>query len=168
MLAKGYRLQQVDGFYNLRMMLQIAETNYEALMKMDWHVWKADDDVQFLTSDNPVVSVLPEPGGRAVFGRAFNLEKVEIVFPLSLFACLFARRGVSVSISSVANKWVRMVNKALVTMADRWIFAAEKPQRIASLFDRIEGSGGYGNDFYLYDPDSLRRDGEGEDEDPER
>jgi Protein of unknown function (DUF4238) len=165
MLLQGYRFQQADDFYNLQMMLDMAQLNYEGLLDMDWIVWCASGDLQFITSDNPVVSILPQGGGEARLGRSFSIPEIQIIFPLSPSACLFARRGVAAGLRTVPNTRVRQVNKVLMGMAHRWIFAAENSSKIAHLFDRIGGTGGYGNDFYEYRPEIFqhkksRREGE--------
>lgn len=157
LLLRGYRFQHADDFCNLQMLLDMAQLNYEGLLQMNWLVWRASGELKFITSDNPVVSIFPERAGVARLGRAFSIREIHVIFPLSRGECLFAKRRGATGLQEVPNTRVRQVNKVLMGMANRWIFASENSPKIASLFDRIGGTAAYGTDFYEYRPEIFHR-----------
>ena len=157
MLREGARLQQADPFVNLRMMLDLAQKYYEQIASMHWAAWHSDSEDRFVTSDNPVVSVLPEDGRGTRLGGSWSEPNIQLIFPLSPTSCLFAKRGTVKGTRKLQGRRVRQVNKALMGMANRWVFASENSYRIASVFDRVGGTGGFSEDFYTPAANILHR-----------
>jgi hypothetical protein len=157
-LLNGARFQQANPFVNLQMMLDLAQTNYESLMQMAWQVWQTDD-LLFVTSDNPVVSLVRTRSNLANLGVNVQDRNAEIVFTLSPTACLRASRFTSDGSADVSRAIVRTVNKVIMGLADRWLFASEKSIRIATVFDRLGGTGYAQEDFYTPTSDILKLNG---------
>ncbi len=156
-MLEGESFQQADPFINLRMMLDLAENNYQQLLEMNWTVLHSDGNSHFVTSDNPVVSVLPRDGGGATLGLSFKEQRIQVVFPLSPVACLLASRARKPAIQVFSGHRVCLVNKGIMTMAHRWLFASENSSRIAAVFDKIGATGALEMNFYDPDDGILRR-----------
>jgi hypothetical protein len=146
-LLRGERFRDVSAANRLIRMLDMGWKNADQLMQMNWTVWRSQGDELFVTSDNPVVSIVPTGLGLAAPGRAFAHPGVQIVFPLNPKVCLFATRE-AMTPGDVPSARVRRVNKMVMAMAERWLFASERSYKIKRVFDENGGKGMYAEDFY--------------------
>lgn len=155
-LISGYQFREVSKVNSLRRMLNMGWMNAAYLLEMNWVIRRSQGDEFFVTSDNPVVSVLPDGRGRATPGVAFSQRSVHIVFPLNPGACLLASRSTGKRSQEVVAAWVRSVNKVVMSMAERWLFASEKSKKIQEIFDKVGCSVTFADDFYkIPDTDPL-------------
>jgi hypothetical protein len=64
----------------------------KVLLQRAWQVWEAPIHQQFITSDNPVITMLPVNGDFAP-GFGFNAAGVLVAFPLNWKSCLIVGRN---------------------------------------------------------------------------
>ncbi len=74
------------GFF-LSELLNTANLVSEILLSRPWQVWKAPEGQESITSDNPVVTMLPINGDFA-HGFGFNAQGVLVACPLNWNSCL--------------------------------------------------------------------------------
>lgn len=60
------------------------------LNKPTWEVWQAPEGLEFITSDNPLVSAVPLSHGKFHPGYGFGKQEIIALFPLAPTACLAA------------------------------------------------------------------------------
>lgn len=148
LMKKGYRLKQSSVQFNLTMMLQMARQNRDCLLDMTWAVWLAPDDDHFVTSDNPVVSVLPDTGGRGTTGVNFGNPKAQVLLAITPARLFVASRNVRPGCHAISRRGVHLVNKMIMAMADRFVYASEHSQRLSAVYNKMAGTGSLQRDFY--------------------
>jgi Protein of unknown function (DUF4238) len=72
------------------------------LNKPVWEVWQAPESLEFVTSDNPLVSVVHLPHGKFHPGYGFGKQEIIALFPLAPTACLAAGASPPVRTESLA------------------------------------------------------------------
>ena len=98
------------------MTLRIIE-NAESIAKLIlnkpiWEVWQAPEGVEFITSDNPLVSAVQLPHGKFHPGYGFGKSEIVGLFPLAPTACLAAGAFTPGAKGAVGY---RSVNASIVT-----------------------------------------------------
>ncbi|GAB6172674.1 hypothetical protein JCM15765_21520 [Paradesulfitobacterium aromaticivorans] len=86
--GQSYSLEQIEKFYNEPMQTQLIpriNAEFDCYTKMHMSILNTDDEVGFITSDNPCVWFDPEAYKRPPFYRSVGLgyEKVEVTLPVS-------------------------------------------------------------------------------------
>jgi Protein of unknown function (DUF4238) len=104
-------------------LLRIAETIFAELHGKPWQIWEAPEPAQFITTDNPVVTLGPSPWGSYSPGWGFRTPGVTVLFPISN---------------------VKSVNEALVMSMDRWAYSATLDADLEWLVNNLGGSVKYG------------------------
>ena len=103
-------------------LLRLAEKISEDLIDKPWQIWDSTSPSEFITTDNPVVTV--QPDGRAGFsiGAGFANKGVVTMFPINPTSCLIiGNRGADRRRATVQA--VQDVNKTLVMCMERWSYA---------------------------------------------
>lgn len=99
--SPGLDYDQVKAFCEnpiQNMLKPIIQTVTPLLCRLDIAVFETDDDIGFITSDNPCVWVDAEAYKRPLLYRSPGLkyESIEITLPISSYQCIWLnRRGVS-------------------------------------------------------------------------
>jgi hypothetical protein len=117
--------------------------------KSIWEVWQAPDGVEFITSDNPLVSVVPLKNGKLHPGYGFGKQDIIALFPLAPTACLAAGAFVAgtravVGYRSVSTSVVTEVNEAVLSISDRYVYSRSRSEELQKSVDSYAGSFRYG------------------------
>jgi Protein of unknown function (DUF4238) len=128
--------------------LGIAERISREIVNKHWQVWEAPDSTEFITSDNPVVTVTADNWGRFSPGWGFRTLGVVTMFPVSPACCLI--------IGSTGRYWrratvrdVKGVNQALVMCMDRWAYSASYSEDLEWLVNHLGSSVRYGENAFV-------------------
>lgn len=111
---------EVNPESSLEPMAKAAQAIFEMLTNMGWHFIRSEN-YQFLTSDNPVIPVVPESDGRMPVG--FGMKNVEVTFPLSSNMCMIGGYNESDSFEQVRRETVQEINKRTISHAKKYLFA---------------------------------------------
>ena len=129
-------------------LFHLASGVYEELSGKSWQVWEAPERSEFVTTDNPIITLKPDTWGRFFPGWGLRSEGLKIAFPLSPIHCLL--------IGADGRHWrrvtpndVNLINKALVLCMDRWTYSASYSEDIRVLVDSIGGTVRYGEQAFV-------------------
>lgn len=140
---------------NLERMFQAAEQLTPYLHALPWQILCTDGHAAFLTSDNPIFTVLPCEPGKAGLGAGFGRPGVEIYFPLGSKHCLRITSNQRAGRVPLEGRRVRLINKTLMMFARRFLYASEKSSKIEDLFTRIGCQIVYGKNAFLPEPSTV-------------
>lgn len=119
------------------------------LNKPVWEIWQAPEGVEFITSDNPLVSTVMLPHGKFHPGYGFGKPEIIALFPLAPTACLAAggfvagTKGV-VGYRSVKAPVVTEINEAMLSISDRYVYSKTLSEEVRKAVDLYGGSIRYG------------------------
>lgn len=142
--------QANNGF--VQGLLRLAEAIFTDLRSKPWQVWEAPERSQFITTDNPVVTLKADTWGAFSPGWGFRTPGATAAFPLSPRCCLLIGDGIPVG----SRYWrkatlrdVSGVNQSLAMCMDRWAYAADHSSEIEDLVNRVGGSVRYGVNAFV-------------------
>jgi Protein of unknown function (DUF4238) len=119
------------------------------LDKPIWEVWQPPEGLEFVTSDNPLVSAVHLPHGKFHPGYGFGKREIIALFPLAPTACLAAGTFSSgttgvVGYRSVEASAVAEVNEAVVSISDRYVYSKTRSDELQKTVDLYGASFRYG------------------------
>jgi hypothetical protein len=119
------------------------------LKKRPWRTVRPPDGMEFVTSDNPVVSFVPLGNGLLHPGYGFGKEIADVAFPLAPDACLLMGTAWNVP-TSLEKPAVDALNQAPIDICDRYVYSKTLSDEIRQRVDQYGGSSRYGvNAFRL-------------------
>ena len=125
----------------------------QEMLKKSWQVWHAPQDIEFVTSDNPVVTFLRFFTPQGEFwspGYGFGTKNVMVAFPLSPTACLVMTDApFRDSRARVDADTVRRVNEILIQSCDRFVYSLTLSPKIAEAVDYFGGTSIPGKNAFL-------------------
>lgn len=119
------------------------------LEKPIWEVWQTAEGLEFITSDNPLISAVHLPNGKFHPGYGFRKQEIVALFPLAPTACLaagaFARgtKGI-VGYRTVSAPVVNGINEAILGISDRYVYSKTRSEAVQENVDLYGGSIRYG------------------------
>jgi hypothetical protein len=117
---------------NLMLLSELARE----LISMRWSVWDSPKDGFFVTGDSPLIVFAQMDSGLAIFGGGFCLPQVQIHFPISPTRCLFLSRTKAPAYMKVSKSQIDEVNRRCIAMAERFVFASRRSNRIQKLVEK--------------------------------
>jgi hypothetical protein len=146
-LEKMARPQHVkNGF--VQGLLQLAGGIFGELADKPWQIWESPESIQFITTDNPVITLKADTWGSFMPGWGLRTPGLITVFPISPKCCLI--------IGATGRYWRRAtprdvngMNKGLVLCMDRWAYSAARSEDIEWLVNQTGGSLRYGENIFV-------------------
>jgi len=142
-------------------LLRLADNISEDLTAKPWQIWDATSPSEFITTDNPVVTV--QPVGRAAFsiGSGFANKGVVAMFPIHPTCCLIIGNR-SEDRRRVTAQTVQDVNKTLVMCMERWAYARSSSADTQWLVDHAGGTLRYFENTFVpnwrgNDPEHIKK-----------
>jgi hypothetical protein len=139
-----------DGF--VQGLLRLAEGIFRDLRGKPWQIWEAPEPMQFITTDNPVITLKADTWGAFTPGWGFRTPGVTTIFPISPSRCFV----IGESVGAGRRYWRRAtardvngVNKGLIACMDRWAYSAAFSQDIEWLVNNLGGSVTYGVNAFV-------------------
>jgi Protein of unknown function (DUF4238) len=123
------------------------------LMGRPWQVWRAPESAEFITSDNPVITMLPI-GDQFAPGFGFNSSGVLVAFPLSPTSCLIIGRGGQES-RQIDAKIVAQINELQLHSIFRNAYSRSRLQVVEGFVDQHAGDLKFGENAFLVPGDRL-------------
>ena len=131
-LANAFEYRQTSTDSNLRSVLDATQRLAPILAAMDWALLHAKGRHEFITSDNPVITIQPEGPGFSVLGSGFDMPGTEVYFPLSAKVCLMMSK--ESQRKAVGAPRLMDINVALMSASTRHIYTRTFSQETDSLF----------------------------------
>ncbi len=121
---------------------------WQLLNKRPWRVLRPPEGMEFVTSDNPLVTFVPLGHGVLHPGYGFRREDADAAFPLAPNACLLMGHAwnVPTSLNKVA---VDQLNDALISVSDRYVYSKTLSREIQDRVDQYGGSSRYGVNAFM-------------------
>ena len=129
-------------------MIELAEYAADTLLKKrPWRVLRPPGGMEFITSDNPVVSFVPLGNGVLHPGYGFGQDRADVLFPLAPDACMLMGRAWDVP-SHLDKAAADAVNNVIIDISDRYIYSKTFCDDIRQRVDRYGGSSVYGENAF--------------------
>jgi Protein of unknown function (DUF4238) len=120
----------------------------QLLNKRPWRVLRPPDGMEFVTSDNPLVTFVPLGHGVLHPGYGFNKEYSDAAFPLASNACLLM--GHAWNVPKLLDKTsLDQLNDALISVSDRYVYSKTPSREIQDRVDQYGGSSRYGVNAFV-------------------
>jgi hypothetical protein len=133
----------------LKDFLMHAEAIKTLLVQKPWFIWRAPPDIQFVTSDNPLISFLPLRNGEFHSGYGFRFPGVIAAFPLAPDACL-AIGAVAPELQKLDTAGIRKLNEVTIRLCDRYVYSQMYSEEVTTLVNECGGTARYGETAYLH------------------
>jgi Protein of unknown function (DUF4238) len=106
-------------------------------------IWHPPDDIEFVTSDNPLVTFIPLLHGPFAPGYGFKVPGVVAAFPLSSNACLMMDLEARAQ-SRVDVETVRKLSGVIVQLCDRYVYSKTYSGKLQCVVAEQAGTARYG------------------------
>lgn len=134
--GKSDALEEKDDF-RLASIIEVGITVSEVLFEMGWRFIYAPEGHRFITSDNPLVTEVSEPGSKAIhFRGGVNVPNAGAWFPLTQNAVLMMQKSLPSGVMTVSGLLAREINKRVMICAERRIYAGEHSLCLQNAFDK--------------------------------
>jgi hypothetical protein len=142
-------------------LLRLADKIAADLAAKPWQIWDATSPSEFITTDNPVVTVRPDGRGSFSVGSGFANPGVIAMFPVDSTCCLVIG-NYGPDRKRVTAQAVQDVNKTVVMCMERWAYAKSFSEDIQWLVVHAGGILKYSENAFvpswkLNDPQYLSR-----------
>ncbi len=130
-------------------LLELAGHGARALVKKrPWRIVRPPDGIEFVTSDNPVVSFVPLGNGLLHPGYGFGKEIADVAFPLAPDACLLMGTASNIS-TSLEKPAVDALNNVIIDICDRYVYSKTLSDEMRQRVDQFGGSARYGVNAFV-------------------
>jgi hypothetical protein len=129
-------------------LLLVTDSIKTMLLQKPWQIWRAHAGVEFVTSDNPVVTFVPLRNGEWHPGYGFGRPDVMAAFPLAPCACLVIGSSGPESITADAGQ-VAKVNEIVIRLCDRFVYSKTFSMEVRRHVDAYGGTTRYGETAFL-------------------
>lgn len=144
--SENFRLKKHDINY-ISWTIEWARKIVPMLSSMNWRILQSEGE-DFITCDNPVVTRRDDKSsGRVIIGDGFRRHGVYIYFPVNHTACLVMSNESFEIIPG--NLTVRDINRSLMLVTTRCVYAVRKSDNLDRLFQEIGCSVEYGRNAFL-------------------
>ena len=135
-LGDNYNIE-VNPQFSLGM-TTLARDLAPVLFKMKWRFLRATDEYKFVTCDNPVYRIDPNPGPPPFDGVGLLNRNIEVTFPVSKDLTILCKwEGVEQYIQTNNNQ-VKVINRRTISSASRFVFASVKLEGLNRLVQKYK------------------------------
>jgi hypothetical protein len=118
------------------------------LLKKPLQLWHAPDGLEFVTSDNPVVSFIRLENGRLNSGHGFRKPETIGAFPICPYVCLaFGASGPESM--TIEPELVGEVNRTLIELCEKYAYSKTRSEEIRQMVDQGAHSRKYGVNAFV-------------------
>jgi Protein of unknown function (DUF4238) len=129
-------------------LIPIIENLKVILIDKPWQVWRAPEGVEFITSDNPLVTYIEYGKGFLNPGHGFRKDGVVAVFPVAPCACLAMGVSGPESVTLEAER-VTKINEVIIPICDKYVYSKTFSADIEARVNKYGGSARYGETVFL-------------------
>jgi hypothetical protein len=130
-------------------LLEHAEQGAELLLKKrPWRILRPPEGMEFVTSDNPLMTFVPLPHGVLHPGYGFRKAEADAAFPLAPDAYLLM--GTAWNVPSTMDKSAaESLNDALISVSDRYVYSKTLSPILQQHVDQFGGTSRYGVNAFM-------------------
>lgn len=121
---------------DLKMFIAIGK---QEMLKKFWQVWHAPDGIEFVASDNPVVTFVRTGAQQEIWvpGFGFGYRSVIVGFPLAPDACLvMLDRPQPTTRRRVDAETVTRMNGVVISCCDRFVYSRTRSDEISKVVNQ--------------------------------
>jgi len=146
-----YELLHKNNDFVLASMLNQAKHIMQILVEdFDHDLLYSPIGSSFVTTDNPVMTLINQHNGNALFGSGFAHPQTEVFYPLNKRVGIHLRRGATRQKLHISASRVNQINRALMGWGQRFMYASIGDRRIGRLFTQYAGKIQYGKTAFLH------------------
>jgi hypothetical protein len=150
-LKGDYELSHKNNDFALASMMRVTQKIIQILVEEFEHdLLYAPKDSSFITTDSPVMTLINEGDGSALFGPGFAHQRTEVIFPLNKRAAMHLWRGATRQKLYVSPSRVDEINRALMGWGQSCMYASSGNRRIGRLFTQYAGTIKFGKTALLH------------------
>lgn len=132
---------KVDPQISLQMIPEIAESIARIFYDMNWCFLRAPGNHKFITSDNPVFHLDPKRPLGLLHGMGILDRNIEVTFPVSRDQVFLGTWNGSKGYGTIDSPGVKAINRRMVIMALRFVFASQYSKGLCSLVQKHKNVG---------------------------
>lgn len=155
-LGGQYDVEQKSRGFNLQLMVSMMLTLEGILMYRNWVLLHRGEELNFVTCDNPVFTLIPEGGGKAAIGSGFGFPGVEVYFPLSAQTCLMTTESLPPGSTVISDGMINQINGITIICAKKFLYASYKSTQLAERFEKDGCQISYGANALMMSDSDLR------------
>ncbi|WP_158943372.1 DUF4238 domain-containing protein [Granulicella sp. S190] len=150
--VKGdYELSHKNNDFALASVMRVTQKIIRILVEEFEHdLLYAPEGSSFITTDTPVMTLINQRDGSALFGPGFAHQQTEVFFPLNKRAAMHLRRGATRQKLHVSASRVDEINRALMGWGQSFMYASSGNRRIGRLFTQYAGAIKFGKTALLH------------------
>ena len=127
---------------------------YYTFCQMNWCLYRAPSNIQFITSDSPVVPFIRYRDGSATIGTGYGMKDVEVSIPISPHLCIIMSHKPRQKYIAASKKFVLKVNRRTAWNGEIFLISSNKTKYVSGLTDWASRS----KDFPKINRKAVRRD----------
>jgi hypothetical protein len=110
-------------------LIHTTEIMKNVALQKSWQLWRAPRGLEFVTSDNPLVTFIDLGNGRLNSGHGLRKQDTIGIFPIAPHVCVaMGPQGPeSVTIESAA---VTLVNRVIIELCERYVYSRIKSEEL--------------------------------------
>ena len=116
--------------------------------KQPWRVLRPPDGLEFVTSDNPLITFVLLPHGKLHPGYGFRRAEAVAAFPLASNACLVMGDAWKTS-RNLDTAELRELNEALISLSDTYVYSKTHSAEVEETTKLYGGSFRYGVNAFM-------------------
>ena len=150
-IEQDYDLTHKNNDFALASMLRANQQIMRILVEEFEHdLLYAPDGSNFITTDSPVMTLINQRNGSALFGVGFAHRQTEVFYPLNKRAAMHLRRDATRQKIHISSARVDQINRALMGWGQRSMYAPCGHRRLGRLFSQYAGAIRFGKTALLH------------------
>lgn len=142
------------GFFLSELLQTATWVSNEVLLPRPWQVWKTAPGQEFITSDSPVVTLLPINDDFAP-GFGFNAPGVLIAFPLNWNSCLVVGASGRETFRELDEQTLDQTNEMQIRCMFQNVYSHSRSDRIAAAVNTYGATCRFGENAFVVPGDFL-------------
>ena len=145
-----YDLAYKDNDYVLASVMRVSLEIIRILVtEFEHDLLYAPEGSNFITTDSPVMTLINQHDGSALFGVGFAYQHTEVLYPLNKRVAILLRRGARRQKLHVSASRVDLINRGLMRWGQRFMYAPMGDRRLGRLFTQYAGTIKFGKTALL-------------------
>jgi hypothetical protein len=133
----------------LSSLIQNTESIASLLLKKEpWRILRPPLGLQFVTTDNPLITFVPLGNGLLHPGYGFGKEIADAAFPLAPDACLLMGKAWNVA-RTLEGEMLAHLNEAFISICDKYVYSKTMSDEVNEMVQKYAGTCRYGESAFM-------------------